>query len=253
MSAPTLAPADTQPAAGDPSGMWTLVQRTQAGDTAAFGLIYERYADTVFRFIYFRVDNRPLAEDLTSDTFLRALRRINSFTWQGRDLGAWLITIARNRVADEFKSARFRLERSFGDIGDAADRVDVDPEGHPEDTVIDHITNVALIAAVKQLNPLQQECIVLRFLRGFSVAETARAMGRNEGAVKAAQCRAIESIALLLPDGFIPGRTIPPPKPRSCTRCREQFSPTKELPQAAICSGCRGRRVRPRKIADVTP
>ena len=181
--------------------MWALIERAQAGDGAAFGLIYDRYLDTVFRFIYFRVGSRPLAEDLTADTFLRALKRIGSFTWQGRDPGAWLVTIARNLVADHFKSGRYRLEVTTGDVLDA-DREDRGPEGSPEAAVVDHITNVALLTAVKQLNPEQQECIVLRFLHGFSVAETANAMGKNEGAIKALQYRAVRALARLLPEGF---------------------------------------------------
>ena len=186
-----------------PPSVWALVERAQAGDAEAFGLIYDRYLDTVFRFIYFRVGNRQLAEDLTADTFLRALKRISSFTWQGRDLGAWLVTIARNLVADHFKSGRYRLEVTTGDVLDA-DREDRGPEGSPEAAVVDHITNVALLTAVKQLNPEQQECIVLRFLQGFSVAETAQAMGKNEGAIKALQYRAVRALARLLPEGFKP-------------------------------------------------
>ncbi len=156
----------SRPAADDAAAeVWALVERAQAGDAEAFGLIYDRYLDTVFRFIYFRVGSRPLAEDLTADTFLRALKRIGSFTWQGRDLGAWLVTIARNLVADHFKSGRYRLEVTTGDVLDA-DREDRGPEGSPEAAVVDHITNVALLGAVKQLNPEQQECIVLRFLQG---------------------------------------------------------------------------------------
>jgi RNA polymerase sigma-70 factor (ECF subfamily) len=181
--------------------VWALVERAQAGEAEAFGLIYDRYMDTVFRFVYFRVGNRQLAEDLTSDTFLRALKRIGSFTWQGRDLGAWLVTIARNLVADHFKSGRYRLEVTTGDVLDA-DREDRGPEGSPESAVVDHITNVALLTAVKQLNPEQQECIVLRFLQGFSVAETALTMGKNEGAIKALQYRAVRALARLLPEGF---------------------------------------------------
>jgi RNA polymerase sigma-70 factor (ECF subfamily) len=183
------------------AGVWALVERAQAGDAEAFGQIYDRYLDTVFRFIYFRVGNRQLAEDLTADTFLRALKRIGSFTWQGRDPGAWLVTIARNLVADHFKSGRYRLEVTTGDVLDA-DREDRGPEGSPEAAVVDHITNVALLTAVKQLNPEQQECIVLRFLHGFSVAETAQTMGKNEGAIKALQYRAVRALARLLPEGF---------------------------------------------------
>ncbi|TMM39193.1 MAG: sigma-70 family RNA polymerase sigma factor [Actinobacteria bacterium] len=208
---PETAPAPSgpprQPSRPDPSDaaaeVWALVERAQAGESEAFGLIYDRYVDTVFRFIYFRVGNRQLAEDLTSDTFLRALKRIGSFTWQGRDLGAWLVTIARNLVADHFKSGRYRLEVTTGDVLDA-DREDRGPEGSPEAAVVDHITNVALLGAVKQLNPEQQECIVLRFLQGFSVAETAQAMGKNEGAIKALQYRAVRALARLLPEGFQP-------------------------------------------------
>ncbi|MDT5041019.1 MAG: polymerase sigma-70 factor, subfamily [Actinoplanes sp.] len=191
-----------RPDPGDAAAeVWALVERAQAGESEAFGLIYDRYVDTVFRFVYFRVGNRQLAEDLTSDTFLRALKRIGSFTWQGRDLGAWLVTIARNLVADHFKSGRYRLEVTTGDVLDA-DREDRGPEGSPEAAVVDHITNVALLTAVKQLNPEQQECIVLRFLQGFSVAETAQTMGKNEGAIKALQYRAVRALARLLPEGF---------------------------------------------------
>jgi RNA polymerase sigma-70 factor (ECF subfamily) len=198
-------PAPSRPDPSDAAAaVWALIERAQSGDGAAFGLLYDRYFDTVFRFVYFRVGNRQLAEDLTADTFLRALKRIGSFTWQGRDLGAWLVTIARNLVADHFKSGRYRLEVTTGDVLDA-DRPDRGPEGSPEAAVIDHITNVDLLRAVKQLNPEQQECIVLRFLHGFSVAETAQAMNKNEGAIKALQYRAVRALARLLPDGFQPG------------------------------------------------
>ncbi|MER5453686.1 ECF subfamily RNA polymerase sigma factor, BldN family [Micromonospora sp. NPDC002389] len=203
-SAGTSTGFPSRPDPSDPATeVWALVERAQAGEAEAFGLIYDRYVDTVFRFVYFRVGNRQLAEDLTSDTFLRALKRIGSFTWQGRDLGAWLVTIARNLVADHFKSGRYRLEVTTGDVLDA-DREDRGPEGSPEAAVVEHITNVALLTAVKRLNPEQQECIVLRFLQGFSVAETARAMGKNEGAIKALQYRAVRALARLLPDGFQP-------------------------------------------------
>jgi RNA polymerase sigma-70 factor, ECF subfamily len=191
-----------RPDPADPATeVWNLIERAKAGDKEAFASIYDRYLDTVFRFVYFRVGNRQLAEDLTAETFLRALKRIGSFTWQGRDLGAWLVTIARNLVADHFKSGRYRLEVTTGDVLDA-EREDRGPEGSPEAAVVDHITNITLLTAVKQLNPEQQECIVLRFLQGFSVAETAKAMGKNEGAIKALQYRATRALQRLLPEGF---------------------------------------------------
>lgn len=196
------------PVPGDAGyAVWTLVERAQDGDAEAFGQIYDRYFDMVFRFTYFRTGSRQLAEDLTADTFLRALKRIGSFTWQGRDLGAWLVTIARNLVADHYKSGKYRLEAATDDLAlmGAADATDSRVGWHrsdPETAVVDHFSNVALLKAVKQLNPEQQDCIVLRFLQGFSVTETALAMDKNEGAIKALQYRAVRTLRRLLPAGF---------------------------------------------------
>ncbi|MFG3341605.1 sigma-70 family RNA polymerase sigma factor [Glycomyces sp. NPDC048151] len=178
-----------------------LVARAQDGDPSAFGEIYDRYNETVYRYIYFRVNNAQLAEDLASETFLRALRRISSFSWQGRAFGAWLVTIARNLVVDHFKSGRYRLEIVKPDVL-GTDSPETDPTTSPETAALEKLTNATLLTAVKKLNPDQQECIVLRFLQGFTVAETARTMGKNEGAVKALQYRAVRTLARLLPDGF---------------------------------------------------
>jgi RNA polymerase sigma-70 factor (ECF subfamily) len=174
-----------------------LVKLAQSGDAEAFGQLYDAYADTVYRYVYYRVSARMLAEDLTQETFLRALRRITTFTWQGRDFGAWLVTIARNLVADHFKSSRHRLEVTTGEMLDSDESVP-----SPEDKVVGVLSDQELLAAVRQLNPQQQECVVLRFLQGHSVAETARIMGKNEGAVKTLQYRAVRTLARLLPEEF---------------------------------------------------
>ncbi|RBM17908.1 ECF subfamily RNA polymerase sigma factor, BldN family [Streptomyces sp. PT12] len=179
----------------DSRRMMDLVERAQGGEAEAFGCLYDHYSDTVYRYIYYRVGGRATAEDLTSETFLRALRRIGTFTWQGRDFGAWLVTIARNLVADHFKSSRFRLEVTTGEMLDANE-----VERSPEESVLESLANSALLDAVRKLNPQQQECVTLRFLQGLSVAETARVMGKNEGAIKTLQYRAVRTLARLLPD-----------------------------------------------------
>ncbi|MFD7258032.1 ECF subfamily RNA polymerase sigma factor, BldN family [Streptomyces sp. NPDC059874] len=190
------APTPRRPTAdSDQARMMDLVERAQAGEAEAFGRLYDQYSDTVYRYIYYRVGGKATAEDLTSETFLRALRRISTFTWQGRDFGAWLVTIARNLVADHFKSSRFRLEVTTGEMLDANE-----VERSPEDSVLESLSNAALLEAVRKLNPQQQECVTLRFLQGLSVAETARVMGKNEGAIKTLQYRAVRTLARLLPD-----------------------------------------------------
>jgi RNA polymerase sigma-70 factor (ECF subfamily) len=182
---------------GDQATVWQLVERAQQGDGEAFGELYDRYVTVVHRYVLHRVGDRSLAEDVTSETFVRALRRIDSLSFQGRDVGAWLVTIARNIVLDHVKSSRYRLEVSTADMLDADRATD-----GPEDAVVAHLTNTQLLACVKQLGGEQQECIVLRFLHGLSVAETAAIMGKKDGAIKALQHRAVRRLAALLPDGF---------------------------------------------------
>jgi RNA polymerase sigma-70 factor (ECF subfamily) len=177
--------------------VWELVARAQQGDAEAFGLLYDRYVTMVHRYVHHRVGDRSLAEDVTSETFVRALRRIDSLSFQGRDVGAWLVTIARNIIRDHVKSSRYRLEVVTADMRDA-DRA---TEG-PEDAVVARLASEQLLACIRQLGSEQQECIALRFLQGLSVAETAAVMGKKDGAVKALQHRAVRRLAAMLPEGL---------------------------------------------------
>lgn len=173
-----------------------LVDRARSGDGEAFAAIYDRYVDKVYRFIYFKVGHdQALAEDLTSDTFMRALRRIKDFSWQGRDIGAWLITIARNLVFDHYKSGRSRLEVTGIDPtfeGGGDDVVD------PENEALASVTRSELRAAIHMLNPEQAEVIELRFLQDLSVSETAAALDKTEGSIKAMQFRAVKTLYRLV-------------------------------------------------------
>ncbi|GAA0334118.1 sigma-70 family RNA polymerase sigma factor [Actinoallomurus spadix] len=191
--APPKGPAALTPV-GDQDELRDLVLRARAGESDAFAALYDRYVDLVYRYVYYRVGAHPLAEDLTSETFLRALRRMSVFTWQGKDFGAWLVTIARNLVLDHFKSSRYRLEICTAEP-DEEDRWE---EG-PERVVLDAWTHRALFSAVRALGSEQRECVVLRFLHGLSVAETATVMGKNSGAIKALQHRAVRSLARVVP------------------------------------------------------
>ena len=183
-----------------PADIADLVARAQAGEAEAFGALYDRYVSIVYRYVYYRVGSTALAEDLVSETFLRALRRITSFSWQGRDVAAWFITIARNLIADHYKSGRYRLEVATEDlVGAAGEQIASDD---PEDAVLTALTNRELVLAIKKLGPEQQECVVLRFLQGLSVSETALAMGKNDGSIKALQYRAVRALARHLPPGL---------------------------------------------------
>jgi RNA polymerase sigma-70 factor (ECF subfamily) len=172
-----------------------LVDLARGGDSDAFGQLYDYYNGSVYRFVYYRVSSQQLAEDLTSDTFFRALRAINSFQWQGKDFGAWLMTIARNLVVDHYKSAKSRLETSLPSVGDRPETA-----ANPEDHVVQTLTNELLRARLRELPADQQECLVLRFLNSYSIAETAKVLKKSDGAIKQLQLRAIRNLARLMPD-----------------------------------------------------
>jgi RNA polymerase sigma-70 factor (ECF subfamily) len=173
-----------------------LVDLARGGDAEAFGMLYDHYHVAVYRFLYYRVGSTPVAEDLTSETFFRALRSMASFRWQGKDFGAWLMTIARNLATDHFKAGRTRLELATEDMAPH----DSAQEG-PENSVLAALTNEVLLTALKKLPAEQQECLIMRFLQGLSIAETAKVLGRSDGAVKQLQLRGVRNLAKLLPEG----------------------------------------------------
>lgn len=181
---------------------YALVERIQAGDREAFAVIYQQHYMTVFKFAYYKVGNKQLGEDIAQEVFVRALRRIGQFQWESKPVVAWLITIARNLVADYFKSGRFRLEMLSENAPVLAVSEPTSTDPAPEDGTLAYLANRDLLTVLLELTEDQQEVLILRFFRGLSVAETAKAMGKNEGATKALQYRAARSMARILGPGW---------------------------------------------------
>ena len=199
---PRTAEVDAPQTPPDPSteegSSWALVEACQTGDAKAFGELYERYHDVVYRYVLFRMGDRAFAEDVTQETFVRALRRISSVSYQGRDIGAWFVTIARNLIFDYVKSSRYRLESTTSRDRRAVPRhrrpgAAGAGQRHERRAGRARSTSSTLTSANASSSA---SC------RGLSVAETAELMDRNEGAVKALQHRAVRRLAQLLPDGL---------------------------------------------------
>jgi RNA polymerase sigma-70 factor, ECF subfamily len=189
--------ASSEETASERSRVIALVELARGGDCEAFGQLYDHYQPSVYRFVYYRTRSQALAEDLTSETFLRALRNMAGFRWQGKDFGAWLMTIARNLCTDHFKAGRTRLELTTEDMGAHDDAT----EG-PEQEVLAGLTNQVLLDAMRKLPDEQRDCLIMRFLQGLSIAETAEILGRSEGAVKQLQLRGVRNLAKLVPAGW---------------------------------------------------
>jgi len=189
--------ASSEESEADRTRLIALVELARKGDADAFGLLYDHYQESVHRILFYRTRSATLAEDLTSETFFRALRSMTNFRWQGKDFGAWLMTIARNLATDHFKAGRTRLELTTEDMGVHDDATD-----GPESAVLAGITNEILLKALKELPDEQRDCLIMRFLQGMSIAETAAVLERSDGAVKPLQLRGVRNLAKLMPEGI---------------------------------------------------
>lgn len=170
-----------------------VITRARAGDREAFAELYDEYVDRVYRYLLYRVRDAADAEDLTSEVFTRAFANIRRYRWQGKSFLAWLYTIARNAVTDRMRRARptVDLENAFG-VADQAPTAQEHVEARDRAS--------ALRRAMTKLTTDQQEVLLLRFMENYSSQEVARVLGKNEGAVRALQFRALGRLRKLLAD-----------------------------------------------------
>ena len=171
----------------------SLATRAAAGDAEAFGGLYDRYVDAVYRYVFYRVRNEAEAEDVTSDVFFKALRAMPRYEPRQPFL-AWLYRIARNSVIDRLR--RQRPQVAFEDAlrHPGADRV-VDP-----DAGLERLSDsIALRAAITRLTPLQQDVIILRYVEGLETKEIGAIVGRRDGTVRGIEFRALAMLRQVLP------------------------------------------------------
>ncbi len=168
-----------------------LLERAKTYDPEALAELYDRYAPKMYAYIYRRVGEATLAEDLTGELFLRVVRAIsNDQAWR-ESFSAWLYRIAHNLVVDHYRSLpeepHHPVEPSMqGDSGDLAATL----EGRAE--------RERLRAATRRLTPDQQEVLALRFGEGLTSRETGRILNKSTGAVEALQHRALASLRRIL-------------------------------------------------------
>jgi RNA polymerase sigma-70 factor, ECF subfamily len=175
-----------------------LVAAAKAGDRTAFAQLYRTYLPTVYKFLYYRTgSNKAVAEDMTAEVFLRALRKIEDFNWTGADFGSWLLRIARNLVLDNAKSSRARLEVLNDEMPEDA----AGEARSTESAVMEALQNQSVYKAITQLSPDQRDVITMRFIQGMDVSEVAAAMGKKEGTIRTLQFRGLKTLQKVLVRG----------------------------------------------------
>jgi RNA polymerase sigma-70 factor (ECF subfamily) len=156
-----------------------LVERAKE-DPEAFGVLYERYVDQIYQYVFYRTGNRHDAEDLTAKTFYKALANLNRYEYRGLPFSAWLYRIAHNLVANWHRDRQRRKAIRLDSLVLAAKET-----GAAEDLIESGERAEALRDAIARLAPDRQELLILKFATGFSNREIGEVMGRSEGAIKA--------------------------------------------------------------------
>jgi RNA polymerase sigma-70 factor (ECF subfamily) len=168
-----------------------LVARALQGDSGAFGHLYDRYLNPLYRYIYYRVADRLEAEDLTETVFLKAWEAIHRLDPKGLNFQAWLYRIAHNTVVDHFRSRKSEIPLE--------NLTNLHHKGPtPEQEIQSKLEAARLARALSQLNPDQQQVIACRFIAGISHSETAEVMDLMEGHVRVLQHRALKRLKELL-------------------------------------------------------
>ena len=167
-----------------------LVARAKEGDEAAFTTLYETYVSPIYRFIFFNIKNKPEAEDLTQNVFLRAFKALPNYIERGVPFPAWLYAIARNATIDYWKKKRDVLvdnpEEMFGGVESNEARAD-------EETGV-NLRGEYVRRLLEELSVDQREIVTLAFVEELSHAEIAEITGKTEEAVRALKHRALKAL-----------------------------------------------------------
>jgi len=174
--------------------------------------VYTRYIGQIYRFLYSRVGNREDAEDLTAETFLKASHQLDVRRSEA-SIARWLFTVARTVLADHWRKyyrygATLPLDEFHGDSATEP----ATPEAHCKET------ERWVAESLEALPPRYRRVLELRFLRGFSVQETAQELGVTPGNAKVLQHRALAQAVRV-------GSVSPPSSPETYAVAENGESP----------------------------
>lgn len=165
-----------------------LVRQAAQGDETAVITLYEQHKTAMYTYVHYRTGgDQMLAESIMADVFTRMVAQLPRFVYRGRPFLAWLYTIARHCLADHYRQngrvIQQPLSEQYPDIA-----------AGPEEQIHLSLEQHRLQQAVSQLTEAQRDVVILRFIEGRSVAETAKLLDKTEGAVKTLTRRALAAL-----------------------------------------------------------
>lgn len=164
-----------------------LVLRASGGDANAVDELYRLHSPAIFRYFYFRVQDRATAEDLTGEVFVKMVEGLPRYQERGIPITAWLFRIAHDRVVDHHRRSSYRQTEILSEA------LETDAPG-TEAQAEERLDNQYLHQLIDTLTDEQRTVIQLRFIEGYSLEECARLLRKKPGAIKALQFRALRQL-----------------------------------------------------------
>jgi RNA polymerase sigma-70 factor (ECF subfamily) len=164
-----------------------LISRAQSGDADAFGELYQRYVDPIYRYIRLRLDDTRTAEDMTEMVFLRSFEALPSYRERGHPFSAFLYRVARNMLVDHYRAKRAHVPLDEAEL-EEGERL------APEDDLIKQHHDQIVRKALASLPSDYQEVIRLRVVMALPTPNVASWMGRSEGSVRVLLHRALKAL-----------------------------------------------------------
>lgn|SRR3989344_1215893 len=166
----------------------TLMRLAKEGDSRAFNKLYRLYFTPIFRYIYFRVKIKEVAEDLAQEVFLKVYRSLAVFKMTESPPLAYFFTVARNTVFDYWKKKKDILTDDLESFKIA------DKAKNPAEITDIKISGEIMQKAVKKLTEEQQEVIIMKFISDLPNKEIANLLSKTEETVRQIQCRALKAL-----------------------------------------------------------
>lgn len=171
------------------------IERCQSGQLEDFALLYDRYVKKIYDFVYFKTFHRQTAEDIVSQTFMKALEHIGSYDAGKGNFSSWLYRIAQNSVIDHYRASKPTVDLDA--VFDLSSREDV---AHDVELKL-RLERVQTY--LKLLTSEQQQLVMLRIWQGLSYQEIAVVMGKTEAACKMMLSRTLRELQAHLPPSLL--------------------------------------------------